>query len=183
MSNKQTTISKDAANKKLIVVREVDAPLEDVWKAWTDSNILDQWWAPKPWRAKTKTMDFREGGMWLYSMVGPDALSHIAVRISKQLLKIRALLLTTHFVMRTETSLPISPVCIGRMSSAKRIQEQRLRLKSHLTMKQIWKKSLKWALRPALQQLMVTLMNYLRDNFWTLLFSPDLQKNTGKAGH
>ncbi len=72
MSNNQTTISKDAANKKLIVVREFDAPLEEVWKAWTDSNMLDKWWAPKPWKAKTKTMDFREGGLWLYSMVGPD---------------------------------------------------------------------------------------------------------------
>ena len=70
MSNKQTTISKDAANKKLIVVREFDAPLEEVWKAWTEKDLLDQWWAPKPWKAKTKTMDFREGGIWLYSMVG-----------------------------------------------------------------------------------------------------------------
>lgn len=72
MSNKQTTISKDAANKKIVVVREFDAPLEEVWKAWTDKDILDLWWAPKPWKAKTKTMDFREGGTWLYSMVGPD---------------------------------------------------------------------------------------------------------------
>jgi len=72
MSNKQTTISKDAANKKIIVVREFDAPLEEVWKAWTDSNIMDQWWAPKPYSAKTKKMDFREGGHWLYSMIGPD---------------------------------------------------------------------------------------------------------------
>ncbi len=72
MSNKQTTITKDAANKKLVVEREFDAPLEVVWKAWTDKDILDQWWAPKPWKAKTKSMDFREGGTWLYSMVGPD---------------------------------------------------------------------------------------------------------------
>ena len=72
MSNKQTTIFKDAANKKIIVVREFDAPPAEVWKAWTDSKILDQWWAPKPWQAKTKTMDFREGGFWLYSMAGPD---------------------------------------------------------------------------------------------------------------
>ena len=72
MSNKQTTISKDVANKKIIVTREFDAPLEEVWKAWTDSNVLDTWWAPKPWKAKTKTMDFKEGGRWLYSMVGPD---------------------------------------------------------------------------------------------------------------
>jgi uncharacterized protein YndB with AHSA1/START domain len=72
MSNKQTSISKDAANKKLIIVREFDAPLEEVWRAWTEKEILDEWWAPKPWKAKTKTMNFREGGTWFYSMIGPD---------------------------------------------------------------------------------------------------------------
>src|SRR5918998_1542357 len=69
---KQTAISKDLQNKKLQVIREFDAPLELVWKAWTDSSMLDLWWAPKPWKARTKTMDFREGGSWLYCMVGPD---------------------------------------------------------------------------------------------------------------
>jgi uncharacterized protein YndB with AHSA1/START domain len=71
-SNKQTRISKDVENKRLIIVREFDAPLHQVWEAWTKSDLLDQWWAPKPWRAETKTMDFREGGRWLYCMVGPD---------------------------------------------------------------------------------------------------------------
>ena len=72
ITNKQTIISKDLGNKKLIIVREFDAPLAQVWKAQTESNLLDMWWAPKPWKAKTKTMDFREGGFWLYCMVGPD---------------------------------------------------------------------------------------------------------------
>ncbi|PSR54519.1 ATPase [Adhaeribacter arboris] len=71
-NNKQTVIAKDLANKKLKVVREFAAPLEQVWKAWTESNLLDLWWAPKPWKAKTKSMDFREGGFWLYCMEGPD---------------------------------------------------------------------------------------------------------------
>jgi uncharacterized protein YndB with AHSA1/START domain len=69
---KQTSITKDAANKKLFVVREFDGTLEQVWKAWTESKLLDMWWAPKPWKAKTKKMDFREGGFWLYCMEGPD---------------------------------------------------------------------------------------------------------------
>lgn len=72
MSSQQTTITKDFANKKLNVVREFNAPPEQVWKAWTEKDLLDAWWAPKPWKAKTKTMDFREGGTWFYSMVGPD---------------------------------------------------------------------------------------------------------------
>ena len=68
---KEAVFSKDLQKKKLTVVREFDAPLELVWKAWTDGEILDQWWAPKPYRAETKAMDFREGGAWLYCMVGP----------------------------------------------------------------------------------------------------------------
>jgi uncharacterized protein YndB with AHSA1/START domain len=70
--SKQIEISKNAASKKITVVREFDAPVDQVWKAWTESSLLDQWWAPKPWKAETKSMDFREGGKWLYCMVGPD---------------------------------------------------------------------------------------------------------------
>jgi uncharacterized protein YndB with AHSA1/START domain len=68
----QTAITKDAANKKLIVVREFDGTPDLVWKAWTESELLDQWWAPRPWKAKTKKMDFKTGGQWLYCMEGPN---------------------------------------------------------------------------------------------------------------
>jgi uncharacterized protein YndB with AHSA1/START domain len=66
------TFNKDLANKKLTVVRTFNAPVDKVWKAWTDDAILDQWWGPKPWRAQTKTMDFKNGGYWLYAMIGPE---------------------------------------------------------------------------------------------------------------
>ena len=71
-NNKQTQITKDLPNKKITVTREFAALPKEVWSAWTESELLDQWWAPKPWRAETKTLDFREGGVWLYAMVGPD---------------------------------------------------------------------------------------------------------------
>ncbi|WP_293307394.1 SRPBCC family protein [Pedobacter sp. UBA5917] len=72
MSEHKAVFTKDTVNKKVIVKRAFDAPLANVWKAWTDSEILDQWWAPYPYRAVTKTMDFREGGFWLYQMLGPE---------------------------------------------------------------------------------------------------------------
>lgn len=68
----QTKINKDLANKKIFAEREFDAPVERVWRAWTDRSLLDQWWAPRPWKTDTKSMDFREGGKWLYAMKGPD---------------------------------------------------------------------------------------------------------------
>ncbi len=69
-------ITKDAANRKLHVTREFAAPVEKVWKAWTESSILDKWWAPKPWRTETKSMDFTDGGLWLYAMIGPEGERH-----------------------------------------------------------------------------------------------------------
>ena len=67
---------KDMAAKKIHVVREFNAPIETVWKAWTDPNMLEKWWGPKPWIAKTKSMDFTVGGAWLYWMEGPDGQKH-----------------------------------------------------------------------------------------------------------
>jgi uncharacterized protein YndB with AHSA1/START domain len=67
----ETVFSKDTQNKKLTVERAFNAPLSLVWEAWTDAAILDQWWAPKPYRAETKKMEFSVGGSWLYTMIGP----------------------------------------------------------------------------------------------------------------
>jgi uncharacterized protein YndB with AHSA1/START domain len=66
----------DKQNNKIKVTREFAAPLSKVWAAWTQSELLDQWWAPKPWKAITKEMDFKEGGHWLYVMAGPEGEEH-----------------------------------------------------------------------------------------------------------
>lgn len=71
MINK-TEIVQDLAGKKLNITRDFNAPVEKVWKAWTDAETLDKWWAPRPWRAETKRLDFKVGGMWLYCMAGPN---------------------------------------------------------------------------------------------------------------
>jgi PhnB protein len=62
----------DKENKTIKVKRSFDASLLLVWQAWTDAEILDQWWAPHPWKATTARMDFRQGGHWLYVMRSPD---------------------------------------------------------------------------------------------------------------
>ncbi len=69
-------IEKDLPNKKLTITRLFDAEPELVWRAWTEADLLDQWWAPKPYKAQTKTMNFKDGGYWLYAMVDPDKTAH-----------------------------------------------------------------------------------------------------------
>lgn len=65
-------------NNTIHITREFNGSLELVWQAWTTAELLDQWWGPQPWRAETKTMDFREGGYWLYAMVSPEGEKHYA---------------------------------------------------------------------------------------------------------
>lgn len=66
----------DKKNNTVNVKREFAADLNLVWSAWTDPKILDLWWAPKPYQTKTKSMDFRVGGSWLYAMVSPQGETH-----------------------------------------------------------------------------------------------------------
>src|SRR5438270_13527455 len=62
----------DKPTKTVSITMEFDAPLSLVWDAFTKQEILDQWYAPKPWISKTKFMDFKVGGRRLYAMVGPE---------------------------------------------------------------------------------------------------------------
>lgn len=62
----------DLAAKKIYISREFNAPVEKVWRAWTEPDLIEKWIAPKPWRAETKKWDFTIGGVWQYAMVGTE---------------------------------------------------------------------------------------------------------------
>jgi uncharacterized protein YndB with AHSA1/START domain len=68
------TVNKE--NRTIHVKREFAADLPLVWKAWTTAELLDQWWAPLPYRNKTKSLELRAGGTWLYSMISPENETH-----------------------------------------------------------------------------------------------------------
>ncbi|HRX11971.1 MAG TPA: SRPBCC domain-containing protein [Draconibacterium sp.] len=78
MSANSTQVVKDLKDKSILVSREFNAPVALVWRAFTDSEILDKWWGPAPWRAETKFQDFSVGSYWLYAMVGPENQKHWA---------------------------------------------------------------------------------------------------------
>lgn len=62
----------DKESKTVIVTREFNADLSLVWDAFTKPEILDQWWAPRPYQSKTKAMEFKVGGRRFYAMVSPE---------------------------------------------------------------------------------------------------------------
>src|SRR4051812_45935657 len=70
----------DKAKKMVFVDREFAADLSSVWDAFTKKEILDQWWAPKPWMSETKVMNFTDGGKRIYAMVSPEGDRHWSIQ-------------------------------------------------------------------------------------------------------
>ncbi|WP_421894564.1 SRPBCC family protein [Marinoscillum sp.] len=66
----------DKEKNTITVNREFAANRQLVWDCYTKSELLDQWFAPKPFTTKTKSMDFSEGGHWHYAMVDPEGTEY-----------------------------------------------------------------------------------------------------------
>src|SRR6185436_18100829 len=70
----------DKAAQTVFITREFDADLALVWDAFTKAELLDQWVAPKPYKSKTKFMDFKVGGRRFYAMVSPEGHERWAIQ-------------------------------------------------------------------------------------------------------
>ena len=62
--------NKDFDASSTYVMKIYKADVSTVWKYFTEAELLDQWWGPKPWKCETVSQDFKEGGIWMYTMVG-----------------------------------------------------------------------------------------------------------------
>lgn len=60
------------SDRELVLSRLIDAPREKVYRAWTEADILKQWFAPKPWTTPRAELDVRPGGTSLVVMRDPD---------------------------------------------------------------------------------------------------------------
>ena len=64
----------DTTNVKkedLIVTRIIDAPLDLVWKAWTEPEQVVHWWGPKYYTSPSCKIDLRVGGKYIFAMQAP----------------------------------------------------------------------------------------------------------------
>lgn len=70
-NNLQFDFLVDKEKNTLTINREFLADRQLVWDCYTKTELLNQWFAPKPFTTKTKSMNFTEGGSWLYAMIDP----------------------------------------------------------------------------------------------------------------
>lgn len=61
-----------AEGRDLILTRTIDAPREQVYRAWTEPALLTQWFAPLPWTTASAQLDVRPGGANVIVMRAPD---------------------------------------------------------------------------------------------------------------
>ncbi len=70
--SENTTQSGYKEKEDLVVTRIIDAPIELVWKAWTDPEQVMKWWGPKYYTSPSCKIDLREGGRYVFCMRAPQ---------------------------------------------------------------------------------------------------------------
>jgi uncharacterized protein YndB with AHSA1/START domain len=61
-----TNILAEPGKQEILITREFDAPRELVFKAFTDPELVPQWWGPRRLSTEVDTMDVRPGGQWRF---------------------------------------------------------------------------------------------------------------------
>jgi uncharacterized protein YndB with AHSA1/START domain len=57
---------------ELKIDRVLKAPRAAVWRCWTDTDLVRQWFCPKPWGVERAEFDLKPGGRSLVIMTGPN---------------------------------------------------------------------------------------------------------------
>lgn len=62
----------EVAERTMVLQRVIKAPRAVVWGAWMNAETLPSWWGPDGFSCRTRRIDLRQGGEWVFDMIGPD---------------------------------------------------------------------------------------------------------------
>ena len=92
----------DLAKRTLTIEKIFNAPIQLVWDAWTQSEHLIKWWAPKGMDIKIIQHDFTVGGKWKYAMPMPDGNEFISEGTYKEIVPLEKIFTSADFKPMTE---------------------------------------------------------------------------------
>jgi len=75
------------ADRELVITRLLNAPRELVWKAWTDPKHLINWFGPKGFTNTFHEIEIKPGGVWKFTMHGPDGTDYPNLVVFDKLVK------------------------------------------------------------------------------------------------
>jgi len=71
-----TTETARVSDREIVVSHTIPAPREIVFRAFTDPKHLEAWWGPDGFTTTTHAFRFEVGGVWDYTMHGPDGTDY-----------------------------------------------------------------------------------------------------------
>jgi len=92
------------SDRELVLTRIIDAPCEKVFRAWTEPELLKQWFAPLPWTTPIAETDVRPGGGNLIVMRGPDGNEFPNRGVYLEVVKNQRLVITDAYTKAWEPS-------------------------------------------------------------------------------
>lgn len=94
--------------KDVVITRVFDAPREQVWRAWTEPEIVKRWWGPKGFTAPFVRIDLRVGGEYLSSMRSPEGQDIWGKGVFKEVVVPERLVMTDSFADEKGNTVPAS---------------------------------------------------------------------------
>src|SRR5688572_27045770 len=110
-----TTATATSQGKQIIIEREFDAPVELFWKVWTETQHIEKWFGPEGFDTKVKENDFRVGGKFDYTMIGPDGKEYPAVGNFKEITSLKKIVSTDSFTEDFQKTNPQLDLPTGEM--------------------------------------------------------------------
>lgn len=99
-----STAAESSASRELVLQRIINAPPHKVFEAWTNPELMKQWFAPKPWTTPVIEVDLRPGGSSLVVMRGPDGTEFPNRGVYLEVVPNRRLVFTDAYVSAWEPS-------------------------------------------------------------------------------
>ena len=94
--------------RELVITRVFDAPREDVWNMWTESENIKKWWGPIGFTSPYAELDLREGGKYLYCMKGPDRKEYWSGGVFREVVPMVKITATDSFTDKYGNIVPAS---------------------------------------------------------------------------
>jgi uncharacterized protein YndB with AHSA1/START domain len=94
--------------KELKIKRLFNVPVQFVWKAWSDPEIMKQWWGPRDFTAPVMKIDFKVGGKSLSSMRGPDGKEFWSTGVYSEIVPMKRIVSTDSFSDEKGNVIPAS---------------------------------------------------------------------------
>ncbi|MEO9804010.1 MAG: SRPBCC domain-containing protein [Reichenbachiella sp.] len=92
----------DLSKRTLTLERTFNAPIRLVWEAWTQPEHIAKWWGPKGMETKVIEHNFKEGGVWKFSMTMPDGKEFITEGVYAVIVEFEKIISSADFKPMTE---------------------------------------------------------------------------------